>query len=155
MTGKTIALATLVAGALDIAWAAINSVIQGGTVAGMLRTVASGPFPAATDWGAAGALLGLAVHFAIMAVMAAAFVAAYLRIGSVRKHPLIAGAIYGLGLWVVMYGLVLPARFGSSFPTSDPVDLAKQLFAHVALVGLPIAWITNRTLRRRSRLTRR
>ncbi len=36
----------------------------------MLRFVASGPFPAATDMGAAGAILGLVVHFALMAIMA-------------------------------------------------------------------------------------
>ena len=146
---KPIVLATAVAGTLDIAWAAVNSALQGGTVGGMLRTVASGPFPAASDWGNGGALLGLAVHFAIMAAMAAVFVFAYSRIGWVRAHPLIAGAIYGLGLWVVMYGVVLPARFGSPFPAADPVELAKQWFAHVVLTGLVIAWVTHRTLRPR------
>ena len=39
----------------------------------MLRYVASGPFPAATDMGASGAILGLLVHFALMAIMAAVF----------------------------------------------------------------------------------
>ena len=42
----------------------------------MLRYVASGPFPAATDMGTAGAILGLLVHFTLMAIMAAGFVLA-------------------------------------------------------------------------------
>ena len=144
---KPVALATLVAGTLDIAWAAVNSVLQGGTVTGMLRSVASGPFPEATGWGAAGAALGLAVHFAIMAAMAAVFVLAHAKIGWVRAHALIAGAVYGLGLWVVMYGIVLPLRFGAPFPASDPVELAKQWFAHIVLTGIAIAVVTARTFK--------
>jgi hypothetical protein len=50
-------------------------------------------------------------------------------------------------VWLVMYGLVLPLRFGGSLPT-EPTEVAKGLFAHSVLVGLPIAWITARTARR-------
>ncbi|MEO6359615.1 MAG: hypothetical protein ABIO43_03445 [Sphingomicrobium sp.] len=146
---RTIALATFVAGTLDITMAAVDATLKGGKTTGMLRSVASGPFPGAGDWGAPGAAAGLAVHFAIMAVMAAVFVFAYLRSKRVRAHPLIAGALYGVGLWLVMYGLVLPARFGLPFPNPDPVEIAKQLFAHVVLVGLVIAFIASRTLHAR------
>jgi len=138
---RRIALATLVAGALDIGFAAINTAAAGKPIAGMLRSVASGPFADAPHWGTAGAAAGLAVHFAIMAVMAAVFVIAVDRIGWVRKNWLLAGLLYGLVLWLVMYGVVLPQRFGAAFPTSKPIELAKQLFAHIGLVGLPIALI--------------
>ncbi|RYD89666.1 MAG: hypothetical protein EOP61_31155, partial [Sphingomonadales bacterium] len=57
---RRILIATAIAGALDIGAAMILSVANGGTVAGMLRSVASGPFPSAREWGAAGAALGLA-----------------------------------------------------------------------------------------------
>ena len=144
---RTIAFATFVAGTLDITMAAIDATVKGGKTSGMLRSVASGPFPGAGDWGAEGAALGLLVHFAIMAVMAAAFVLAYKNNGRIREHPLVAGAIYGVGLWLVMYGLVIPLRFGAPFPSPDAVEIAKQLFAHVALVGVPIAWIASRTLK--------
>ena len=67
---KPIALATLVSGTLDILFAMILTVSFGRQIPNMLRFVASGPFPAATDMGAAGAILGLIVHFALMAIMA-------------------------------------------------------------------------------------
>jgi len=134
--GRRIVLATAIAGTLDIGMAAIETARAGKPVAGMLRSVASGPVPAAVDWGAAGAALGLAVHYAIMAVMAAVFILARDRIAWMRAHTLLAAGLYGVGLWLVMYGLVLPQRFGAPFPAHDPVALAKQLFAHVVLVGL-------------------
>lgn len=142
--GRRIAAATLIAGTLDIAMAAIDTAAAGRPIANMLRAVASGPFPTARQWGAAGAATGLLVHFAIMAVMASVFMLAHARIGWVRAHPLLAGALYGVALWLVMYGLVLPLRFGASFPSADPVELAKQLFAHVVLVGLSFGLVAHR-----------
>jgi hypothetical protein len=147
---RTIALATFVAGTLDITMAAIDATLKGGKTGGMLRSVASGPFPGAGDWGAPGAAAGLAVHFVIMAVMAAVFVLAYRNLQAVRRNSLVAGALYGVVLWLVMYGVVLPLRFGAPFPSPEPVEIAKQLFAHVVLVGLVIAAITHRMLPRGS-----
>ena len=57
---------------------------------------------------------------------------------------MIAAALYGVGLWLVMYGLVLPLRFGVPFPSPNPPALAKQLFAHVVLVGLTIGLVARR-----------
>ena len=139
--GRRIVVATAIAGTLDIGMAAIETARAGKPVAGMLRSVASGPVPDAGHWGATGAALGLAVHYTIMAVMAAVFILARDRIPWVRAHTLFAAALYGVGLWLIMYGLVLPLRFGAPFPSHDPVALAKQLFAHVVLVGLTIGLV--------------
>lgn len=143
-TGRRIAVATAVAGVLDIGMAIIETALKGRPVDGMLRTVASGPFPGARDWGLAGAAAGLLVHFAIMAVMAAVFMYARERIAFVRANPLLAGAAYGVVLWLVMYGLVLNLRFGVPFPSAEPVEIAKQLFAHVVLVGLVFGVVARR-----------
>jgi hypothetical protein len=143
-TTNRIVTATLIAGTIDIIWAAGNTALAGGQVAGMLRTVASGPFPGAGKWGMGGAALGLAVHFAIMAVMAAIFMTAHARIALVRQNPLLAGALFGVGAWLVMYGVVLATRFGVPFPSPDPIEIAKQLFAHVVLVGLVFGWVARR-----------
>jgi hypothetical protein len=43
-----------------------------------------------------------------------------------------------------MYGLVLPLRFGAPFPSASPVAIAKQLFAHIVLVGLTIGLVVRR-----------
>ncbi|HJR83644.1 MAG TPA: hypothetical protein VJ775_06930, partial [Sphingomicrobium sp.] len=69
---KPIAVATAVSGTLDILFAMILTVSFGRGIGNMLCFVGSGPFPAATDMGVAGAGLGLVVHFALMAIMATA-----------------------------------------------------------------------------------
>ena len=143
---RPIALATAVAGTLDIAWAAILSLVYGRDPTNMLRFVASGPFPNATEWGAAGAGLGLVVHFALMAIMATAFVIAAKQWPALVDRPWLAGVGYGLATYVVMNWIVVPLRFAAPLPPK-PSAIATQLFAHVVLVGIPIALITARTLR--------
>lgn len=145
---RPVALATLVAGALDIAFAAGLTLYYGRPVAGMLRYVASGPVPPATEWGMAGAALGLAVHFALMAAMAAIYMRAAARLPALVAKPLQWGIAYGLATYAVMNLLVVPLRFPAAFPPS-PVSVGTQLFAHIALVGLPIALIAARHFRGR------
>jgi hypothetical protein len=144
--GRTIAWATLVAGTLDILFAAILTLLREGEPTGMLRFVASGPFPAATEWGAAGAWLGLTVHFALMAIMAAVFVLVAERRPGLTGKPIQWGVIYGLVTYVVMNLIVVPLRFPAAWPPK-PIGIATQLFAHIVLVGIPIALIAARRLR--------
>jgi hypothetical protein len=146
---RPILAATLVSGTLDILAATILSLIYGRGPASMLRFVASGPFPDAADWGAGGAALGLATHFALMAIMAIAFMLAAARWRTLRANPLRWGILYGLATYVVMNLVVVPLRFPAAFPPS-PRGVVTQLFCHVVLVGLPIAWIASRHFRRRS-----
>jgi membrane associated rhomboid family serine protease len=145
--GRTIALATLVAGTLDIVFAMILTLVFGREIPNMLRTVASGPFPAATDMGTSGAILGLLVHFALMAAMAAVFVMIARHKPDLTAQPIKWGVIYGLVTYVVMNLVVVPMRFGNWPP--KPLSIATQLFAHIVLVGIPIALITARSLRPR------
>jgi hypothetical protein len=140
---RTILWATLVAGTLDILMAIVDATLSGGSVTGMFRSIASGPFGDGMRESTMGVPLGLLVHFAIMAVIAAVYVLAARRIPALVRNWWIAGLIYGFGVWLVMYGIVLPTRFGGSLPT-EPVAIFKGLFAHCVLVGLPIAWITAR-----------
>lgn len=140
--------AWLVAGTLDILSAFVFSALAGGRgPVAILSTLASGPFPAAGS-GPLWALVGLAVHFAIMAVMVAAWFLAAARLPVLVRHPVPLGLAYGVLLWLVMYWLVLPWRWASVSPPSEPVEIAKQLFSHCILVGLPIALIAARHFRR-------
>ena len=143
---RTIGIATLVAGTLDILFAMILTVWFSREVGGMLRYVGSGPFPAATEMGTAGAILGLAIHFALMAIMAAAFVLAARQWPALLQKPIMWGVIYGLVTYVAMNLIVVPLRFDIPLPPS-PLSIATQLFAHVILVGIPIALIAARQLR--------
>jgi len=147
---RPIALATLVAGTLDIlAATGLTLFYARRSVAGMLRGVASGPFPAATDWGAQGAALGLAVHFTLMAIMVAVYFFAAARWRPLWQKPLLWGLLYGLATYVVMNLIVVPLRFEGAFPPS-PRSVFTQLFCHIVLVGLPVALIAARHFRRRS-----
>ncbi|WP_423603079.1 hypothetical protein [Sphingomonas sp. MS122] len=141
-TVKRIAVATLVAGTLDILAATGLTLAFGRKVDAMLRYVASGPFPAAKEWGAAGAWAGLAVHFALMAVMAAVFVVTANRMPQLKAKPILWGVIYGLVTYVVMNLVAVPLRFGT-FPVSA-IGISTQLFCHIVLVGIPIALIARR-----------
>lgn len=142
---KPITLATLVAGTLDILFAVILTLYFGREPGNMLRYVASGPLPQAEQWGAVGAALGLIVHFVLMAIMATGFVLVARRYPNMLRSPLKWGLIYGLITYVVMNWIVVPLRFDSPLPPK-PISIATQLFAHIVLVGLPIAWITAKTL---------
>lgn len=143
---KPIAVATLIAGTLDILSAAVFSVMAGSTTIHMLQSVASGPFGDAALASTSYAAAGLIVHFAIMACMVTAYMVVAQRSRLLLDRPILAGALYGILLWLVMYWVVLPLRFHAPYP-SQPVRIAKQLFSHIILVGIPIGLVARRYLR--------
>jgi hypothetical protein len=140
---RTIALATLVAGTLDILSAFVWTAMAGGDLAGVLPSVASGPFGDGVAASPVAQPIGLLVHFAIMLVMAAVYVLAAERLPILKRQWLVAGLLYGLLLWLIMYGIVLQLRWDMPFPGKGPAVL-RQLISHCLLVGLPIAWIAAR-----------
>jgi hypothetical protein len=146
---RPILLATLVAGTLDIL-AAVGLTLYFGarSIADMLRGVASGPFPGAKDWGDGGAALGLGVHFTLMAIMVAVYVAIAARRPALLAKPVLWGVAYGLVTYVVMNLIVVPLRWPERFPPSA-LSVGTQLFCHIVLVGIPIALIAARHLRSR------
>jgi hypothetical protein len=143
---RPIALATLVSGTLDILFAMILTVSFGRQIPNMLRSVASGPFPLATDMGAAGAILGLAVHFALMATMATALMLLVRWKPEQLDTPYRTGVAFGVVTYFAMNWAVVPLRFHTPLPPT-PLSLATQLFAHIVLVGIPMALIARRYLR--------
>jgi hypothetical protein len=148
---RPIVVGTLVAGTLDILAAMGLTLFYEREIPTMLRGVASGPFPGATQWGTQGALVGLAVHFALMAIMVAVYVLAARNWPRLNDKPIQWGVAYGLVTYVVMNLIVVPLRFGGPFPPSTRAILT-QLFCHIALVGIPIALIAARHFRQRSRI---
>ena len=144
---RPILLGTLIAGTLDILAATILSLIFGHGPMPMLRYVASGPFPPATDMGAPGSLLGLVVHFALMAVMVTVYVLAAARLRALWQQPVLWGVLYGLATFVAMNLLVVPLRF-HRWPS--PLAVGTQLFCHIVLVGIPIALVAAGYFRRRA-----
>ena len=144
---RPIAIATAVSGALDILFAMILTMTIGkGDIPAMLRFVASGPFPQATEWGVPGAVLGLLVHFTLMAIMATIFVLGARQYPSMLQSPIKWGLIYGLITYFAMNWGVVHFRFDTTLPPKT-VSIVTQLFAHLFLVGIPFALITAKFLR--------
>ncbi len=144
---KPIAVATLACGTLDILFAVILTLLRGKEPAAMLRFVASGPFPQAAGWGTAGSILGLVVHFILMAIMVAVFVVVARNSPALLSQPLLSGLAYGLVTYVVMNLIVTPLRFPAAWPPT-PLAVGTQLFAHIVLVGWPLAYISRQLLPR-------
>jgi len=146
---KPIAIAAAICGTLDILFAMILTVAFGRQIGNMLRYVASGPFPAATDMGFAGAILGLVVHFVLMAIMATALMLLLRWKPERLDTPLLTGLAWGVLTYFIMNWLVVPLRFGTPLPPKI-LSVATQLFAHIVLVGIPMALVASRYLRPRA-----
>ena len=146
---RAIAIATLIAGMLDILFAMVLTSLLGRPIGDMLRFVASGPFPAATGMGASGAALGLLVHFALMAIMAGLFMLVVCWRPERLQTPIRTGAAWGVITYFAMNWLVVPLRFGTPLPPKL-LSIATQGFAHIVLVGIPMALIAARYLSVRS-----
>ncbi|HEX8241146.1 MAG TPA: hypothetical protein VF574_15535 [Allosphingosinicella sp.] len=147
---RPVLLATLVAGTLDILSAFVFAGMAGMTPGGVLTYVASGPFgDGVRGGGPLWAAIGLTVHFAIMACMAAAYFLAARRIPALVSNPVPAGLAYGVLLWLIMYWAVKPLRWPDAPLPHTAWGIGNALFSHCILVGLPIALIAARHLRRR------
>ena len=146
-TSRAILTGTAVAGTLDLLSAFVFGGMAGRTPVQICQSVASGPFgDGMRTAGATGALLGVLTHFTIMAVMVTMFVLAARRLPVLRDQAVIAGLLYGVALYVVMYWIVLPARFPTYVPKTGLWDMGNALFSHCICVGLPIALIARRYL---------
>jgi hypothetical protein len=146
---KPIAIATAVSGTLDILFAMALTLLFGREIGNMLRYVGSGAFPAATGLGSIGAMLGLLVHFALMAIMATALMLIIRARPILLDTPFRTGLAYGVLTYFVMNWLLVPLRFDAPLPPKL-LSVATQLFAHIVLVGVPMALIAARHFKPRS-----
>src|SRR5690606_7283703 len=134
--------AWLVAGALDILAAIVFWAFRDVAPLSILQSVASGLLGnAAYEGGWLTGVLGLSLHFAIMFVIAALYVAAVPVLPRLASHWLVTGAVFGVVVYFVMNAVVLPL---SAFP--QPFVLSAErvlppLLIQVACVGWPIAFL--------------
>lgn len=135
----------LVAGTMDITYACTFWRLKAGVPAARIfQSVAAGLLGRASfDGGARTAALGLGLHYFNATTISAVYHLAAARLPLLRELPLLAGAAYGLGVYVVMTHVVVPlsrARGGSK----DPLWIALSITVHILLVGIPIALIARR-----------
>jgi len=140
-----VAAGGLIAGTLDIVYAFVLSAMRGGSPLRVLQSVASGLLgkPSYQGGWPTGAL-GLLLHMAICVAAALVFYLASRRSAYLRAHYLVAGAAFGIGVYLVMNFVVLPLSAVPFTITYTPAVIAQGFVSHALLVGLPITWCLRR-----------
>ena len=138
-----------IAGALDIAFAAVFWAIKAGVPATRIfQSVATGVMgKAAFEGGIATAALGLALHFLIAIAMSVAYYLVARRVPVLVRRPLAMGAAYGLFLYAFMRFMVVPLSASGGGGSRDALWVALGILVHMALVGIPIALAARRAIR--------
>jgi hypothetical protein len=130
-------------GAVDFVYACIMGIRSGRGIEKVWQGVASGWIgKAAGEGGWATAALGMVTHFGIATVMAATYALVATRAPILYRRWPLGGLIYGLILYGVMYGAVLPLRFGRPYHWAGPQS-GTDILAHLG-VGLVIAMVLSR-----------
>ena len=144
-----ILIAGLVAGFFDITYACIFFGLRFHVPpTRILQSVARGALgPNAFEGGLKTALLGLFFHFLIATIWASIFYFASRFIPFMTDHAVISGLIYGLGVYGVMYGLVM--RYSAIHSQVPPWRypwgvLIPNLLIHMLGIGLSIALVVRR-----------
>jgi len=134
----------LIAGTLDIIYAIVWVGMYGRSPQWVLQSVASGWLGKdAFSGGWTSAALGLASHYGISLCAAAIFVVASRRLTALARHWIVAGALYGMGVYLVMSYVVVPLSAATLRYPSLPAVL-QGFVSHALLFGLPIAFFARR-----------
>lgn len=135
--------AGLLAGVLDITAAFITWAPQGVPPERILQGIASGLLgPQAFKEGMASAVLGGTIHFLIAFSAAAVFYAASWKIDFMTRRPILAGALYGVCVYIVMYWIVMP--LAKLHPAHTLTRSVIAIVTHMLCVGLPISLMVRR-----------
>ena len=132
----------LITGALHViiqSWF-VFSLLQKNPFISVLQYVASGAMGnAAFAGGLATALLGLILDFLMTTIMAGVFILSTDRIPLLRRYVIPGSLLYGFGVFIVMYFIVLPLSAAPELP-APPTWLFIEiiLVEHILLVGLPL-----------------
>ena len=90
------------------------------------------------------AALGVAFHFLIAFMTAAAYYEASRVLPALYRQPLLWGPVFGAGVYFVMNYAVVPLTAAPRVPFSWGL-LINGVVGHALLVGLPIALMTSRS----------
>lgn len=140
---RAILTAGLVVGVLDISSAFVIWWQRGVGAQRGLQGISAGLLGANSfNGGLVTAGLGLALHFFVAFVVVTIFYLASRKIGFLPLHPVMSGVLYGIGVYIVMYWLVLPTAFPTFRHRLGNDSLAIAI--HISLIGLPCALIVAR-----------
>jgi hypothetical protein len=136
----------LLAGTLDISYAIAFSYLRSGVPpARVLKFVASGALGKdALQGGAGTAAAGLGFHYLIAFLFTAFFFGAAALVPKLLERPVLTGAAYGIGIYVVMNYVVVPLSRIGPRPTPAPIVWTTGVLVHMFLIGVPIALAARR-----------
>lgn len=152
---RILAAGTVVAG-LEISYVGVYWVLirRAITFEHLLQSIATGLLGrAAYDGGSSTAVLGAVLHFGIACAWSLLFAIAARSWGPLGRllarprGPVIAGLTYGGFVWLAMDLVVAPLSRARMTPVLSWV-FAANLAQHTVMVGLPIALIVGRAVRR-------
>jgi hypothetical protein len=136
----------LLAGLLD----GLDAIVYFGVKSGVspsriFHFIASGliGIRASIQLGWLGVLLGVILHFTIAVGAAAVFYLSARKFPFLIRRPFLSGTIFGLGLYFFMNRVVVPLSAVPKNPNAvfSWIDLISGFFAHIVLIGIPIALI--------------
>lgn len=140
---RAILLGGLIVGALDGLDAVIFFGLRGVSTIRIFQAIAAGLLGReAFQGGLPTAALGVVLHYTIAtAVVAIAYLLAR-RIPALTTRPILVGACYGIGVWLVMSYLVVPLSAANTAARTAPVVI-NGIMIHIVGVGIP-AWLVAR-----------
>ncbi len=147
--GQALVASALVAGFLDISYAILISYFRSGTrPSRILQSVAAGALGRdAFTGGARTAAIGLGFHFLNAFIITAIFFAVASRVPALTRRPVLVGALYGIGVYLVMNLVVVPfSRIGVR-PHPAPIVAVTGILVHMFFIGVPIALGARRAFR--------
>ena len=150
-------LATVVAGGLIVGVLdGLDAVIFYGITPGvrperLFQGIAYGLIgPRSLQGGWRTALLGLALHFLVSFGAALAYYLLARQWPLLLRRPWLSGTIYGLAFYAFMYRVIFPLSALPPRPPGIPWPaVIDEIFAHIFLVGLPLALLAARSARGR------
>jgi len=137
----------LVAGALDLTFAVVFYGQQGVPGLRILQFIASGVLGRGSfQMGLASAALGAFFHFFISVCAAAIYYLVSLRFSFLTRRVALAGAIFGILVFLAMHFIVVPLSAIKPGPIKMG-NLIGELCSHVFLFGMVIAYAVSRAAR--------
>ena len=140
---RAILLGGLIVGALDGLDAIIFFGLRGVSTIRIFQAIAAGLLgPEAFQGGLATAALGVVLHYTIATTIVAVAYLLARRFPTLTTRPILVGACYGVGVWLVMSYLVVPLSAANGAARTAPVVI-NGIMIHIVGVGIP-AWLVAR-----------
>jgi hypothetical protein len=140
---STVAIAGVVAGAIDLAFNTAKAVNAGTSVLRPWKGVAAALLgkDAVTQGGDAMAIIGVGLHFLITIGAAAIYYLVAKRQGWLVRHAFLSGLVFGTMFFLAMNYVILPLSVIGHPLYVGGETIAIALPGHIIMIGLPISMI--------------